>query len=93
MGHGRNSVCTSNVVMESSGTSAQKSCLPNVTRTNFTPMLGCLATEIQNTNHIIQEDIQTDWIRGGYPSRRCVRAVNPKYACRYTKNTSGERDS
>ena len=88
MGHGRNSVCTSNVVMESKNTSISKSCLPSTQRTNFTPLLGCLADQVQNTDHIIQEDIKPDWVRGGYPSRRCVQEVKPNYGCKTTKNYS-----
>ena len=82
MGRGRNNVCTSNVVMESKSTSASKSCLPETGRPLFTPLVGCLAREIQNPKHIIPEDAQRDWVRGGYPSRRCVQNAKPTYKCR-----------
>ena len=83
MGHGRNSSCTSNVVLESSSTSVKKSCLPETSRTPFTPLVNCLADQVQNTDHIIQEDIRDDWVRGGYPSRKCNRNKKMPYPCRH----------
>jgi len=74
MGYGRNNACTANVVFESKGTSVSKSCLPNSGRPAFTPLIGCLADQIQNTDHIIQEDVNKNWIRGGYPSRKCLQS-------------------
>jgi hypothetical protein len=72
-GSGRNNVCTANVMkyVESANTYTRKSCLPETHRTNFVPLVSCLAEQVQNTSHIIQEDVKKDWIRGGYPSRRC----------------------
>lgn len=75
MGHGRNNTCTSTVVLESKGTSVTKSCLPATERTNFIPMLGCLATQVQNPKHIIPEDARSGWVRGGISTRSCVKKV------------------
>ena len=50
---------------------APKSTLCTSTRSRFVPMVGCLANEIQNTEHIIPEDVHSGWYRGGYPSRGC----------------------
>ena len=87
MGWGRNNSCTSNVVIEGVGVSAKKSCFPETHRTAFMPLVGCLAEQVQNSEHIIQEDVKKDWVRGGYPSRRCVQEKNRKYECRYGKKS------
>lgn len=70
MGCGRSSINYINR-LESEYTYAPKSTLNRGTRNRFTPMVGNLATEIQNSKHIITEDNDKNWIRGGYPSRKC----------------------
>ena len=87
MGWGRNNTCTSNIILEGVGTTSKKSCFPETHRTAFMPLVGCLAEQVQNSNHIIQEDSQKDWIRGGYPSRRCIQEKNRKYQCKYGKKS------
>lgn len=71
MGHGRNNTCTSKIVLEEESGRKSQSCLPPVARTSFIPLLGCIADQVQNTKHIIQEDVKKDWVRGGVPSRKC----------------------
>lgn len=51
----------------------------------ITPMIPKLKKEVQNTNYIIPEDSQTDWIRGGLPTREMVR--NKDYLRRYQQKT------
>ena len=53
-------------------TYAPKSTLSSGVRNRFIPLVGCLANEVQNPEHIIPEDNHQGWIRGGYPSR-CSR--------------------
>lgn len=57
-----------------------KSTLTNGEKNRFVPLVGCIANEIQNTNHIIPEDMHSGWFRGGYPSRGCknYRGLPPK---------------
>ena len=52
-------------------TFAPKSTLNKGARNRFIPLVGVLANEIQNTIHIIPEDNDGNWIRGGFPSRKC----------------------
>ena len=58
---------------------ALKSTLPSGTRNRIVPLVGCIANNIQK-EHIVTETVQPDWLRGGYPSRRCKysRANPPK---------------
>ena len=59
---------------------APKSTLPSGTRNRIVPLVGCIANNIQKEEHIVTETVQPDWLRGGYPSRRCKysRANPPK---------------
>ena len=52
-------------------TFAPKSTLNRQPRNRFVPLVGVLANEIQNPVHIIPEDNDDNWIRGGFPSRKC----------------------
>tara|TARA_Y100000389_G_scaffold148109_2_gene147152 strand:+ start:913 stop:1401 length:489 start_codon:yes stop_codon:yes gene_type:complete len=58
-------------------TYAPKSSLNNGVRNRFTPLVGCLANNIQNPKHIIPEDSKKDWTRGGFPTRRCKTFNGP----------------
>lgn len=49
----------------------------------YVPMVDCLRNEIQNPVHILPEDNQRDWTRGGYPSRQLVHSRE------YTKDCCG----
>ena len=55
-----------------------KSCNPaniNTYNNNFIPMLSNLADEIQRPEHIVQEAVCSDWVRGGIPSRQLNKTV------------------
>jgi hypothetical protein len=69
--------------LEFESTCAPKSALNSGVRNRFVPLVGCLATEVQNTEHIIPEDSHDGWLRGGFPSRRCktIRGPFPKPIC------------
>ena len=49
----------------------------------YTPLLDHLSFNIQNVDHIIQESVQSDWVRGGTLSRNVVRDTD--YATRCQK--------
>ena len=51
----------------------------------FTPMIPKLKQEVQNTKHIIPEDSEYDWVRGGLPTREMVR--NEDYLRRCKEKT------
>tara|TARA_X000000950_G_C13568805_1_gene518674 strand:- start:173 stop:643 length:471 start_codon:yes stop_codon:yes gene_type:complete len=57
--------------LDSESSFAPKSTLMSGKRDRFIPLVGCIANEIQKPEHIVPETVQSDWIRGGYPSRRC----------------------
>ena len=39
----------------------------------FTPLVPNLQNNVQNTEHIIQQDVINNWVRGGIPSRDTVK--------------------
>ena len=51
----------------------------------FTPMIPKLSEEVQDPRHIVQEDSQADWVRGGLPTRQMVR--NSDYLRRCQEKT------
>jgi hypothetical protein len=51
----------------------------------FLPMIPKLKTEVQDTKHIIPEDSQYEWVRGGLPTREMVR--NEDYLRRCKEKT------
>ena len=57
--------------IESEYSYAPKSTLNSGVRNRFVPLVGCIANEIQKPEHIVPETVKADWLRGGYPSRRC----------------------
>jgi len=76
MGRGLGDACTESGLKEGVSTSTRKQCnsLAGIYIDHqYTPLVNCLKTEIQNPVHIVPEDNHTDWIRGGYPSRQWVR--------------------
>ena len=58
-------------------TYAPKRATPSGARNRFIPLVGCLANEIQNPEHIIPEDNHDAWPRGGFPSRGCKNLRGP----------------
>ena len=77
------------VLINSDSTTDQKPCdsLAGVSIGNyFTPMIQKLSEEVQNTKHIVPEDSQKDWVRGGLPTRQMVR--NNDYLRRCQQKTA-----
>jgi hypothetical protein len=75
MGRGLGNPCMESSLKEGVDTSERKQCntlaeihLPH----QYTPLISCLHEEVQNPVHILHEANQSDWIRGGYPSRQWV---------------------
>ena len=42
----------------------------------FTPLVPNLQNNVQNPDHIIQEHVSKDWVRGGIPSRDSVKYLD-----------------
>jgi len=73
---GFHNVDVESVLISSNFSTDQKPCnsLAGVSIGNyFTPMVPKLKEEVQDPKHIIPEDSQTDWVRGGLPTRQMVR--------------------
>ena len=47
----------------------------------YTPMVPKLQKEVQDTNHIIPEDSEKTWVRGGLPSRQIMRNIDYEKRC------------
>ena len=48
---------------------------------HYTPMIKKLRDEVQNTDHIIQPDVEKTWVRGGLPSRQIMRNIDYSKRC------------
>jgi len=47
----------------------------------YTPMVPKLRKEVQNTDHIIQQDVDETWVRGGLPTRQIMRNIDYEKRC------------
>ena len=47
----------------------------------YTPMIKKLREEVQNTDHIIPEDSERTWVRGGLPTRQIMRNIDYSKRC------------
>ena len=84
MGRGVGDPCTESSLKEGITTQERKQCntlagihLPH----QYTPLVDCLASEIQDPVHIVPEVNSQDWIRGGYPSRQWVHSLHFDNRC------------
>ena len=51
--------------------------MQNVSEDNiYTPLTENLLRNVQDTDHIVQEDVNKRWVRGGIPSRQSVRDID-----------------
>ena len=48
---------------------------------HYTPMIKKLRTNVQNTDHIIPEDSERTWVRGGLPTRQIMRNIDYSRRC------------
>ena len=86
---GFHNVDVESVLISSNFSTDQKPCnsLAGVSIGNyFTPMIPKLKEEVQDPKHIVQEDSQKDWVRGGLPTRQMVR--NDDYLRRCQEKTA-----
>jgi hypothetical protein len=77
MGRGLGDPNTELALKEGVSTHTQRQCnsLAGVSIPHqFTPLVDCIAKEIQDPIHIMPEDNKKDWTRGGYPSRQWVHS-------------------
>jgi hypothetical protein len=58
-----------------------KTCMDLHCPDTFVPLVPCLKENIQDHKHIIQQDVDMTWIRGGYPSRQFMKDVLKKERC------------
>ena len=56
----------------------------DMTDYHMLPMIDCLKQNVQNKNHIIEEEL--GWIRSGIPSRQVIRNKDYLEKCGYTYN-------
>ena len=47
----------------------------------YTPMIKKLRENVQNTDHIIPEDSERTWVRGGLPTRQIMRNIDYSKRC------------
>jgi hypothetical protein len=88
MGRGVGNPCKESELQEGITTQERKQCntlagihLPH----QYTPLVDCLAKEIQDPKHIVPEANRDDWIRGGYPSRQWVHSQHFDRRCPSTE--------
>lgn len=84
MGRGKGDSCVESPLQTGEDTFQRRQCntLSEVTLENqFTPLIPCLKDNVQNSNHIIQEDSKKEWIRGGLPSRQIVKNKEYQQFC------------
>lgn len=51
----------------------------------YTPMIKKLRENVQNTDHIIPEDSEKTWVRGGLPTRQIMRNIDYSKRCNTEK--------
>jgi hypothetical protein len=88
MGRGSGNSVLESVLQTGEDTSQKKQCntLSGIYIDRFVPMVPCLAQNVQNPVHLVEEVAATDWIRGGIPSRDIVRNTNFLLKCGYVYN-------
>lgn len=88
MGRGSGNSVLESVLQTGEDTSQNKQCntLSGIYIDRFVPMVPCLAQNIQNPVHLVEEVVAKDWIRGGIPSRDIVRNTNFLLKCGWTYN-------
>ena len=47
----------------------------------YTPMIPKLRQEVQNPDHIIQQNVDNTWVRGGLPTRQIMRNIDYEKRC------------
>jgi len=88
MGRGKTDAILESVLQSGEDTSQKKQCntLSGIYIDRFVPMVPCLAENVQNPAHLVEEVVSKDWIRGGIPSRDIVRNTDYLMKCGYKYN-------
>ena len=81
MGNGSGNPCVDSMLKPGEDTFQGKACNNKRENPNFQPLVKCLKNNVQNTKHLIPEDVKIDWVRGGIPSRQLVRDIEYKERC------------
>ena len=79
MGRGSGDASLEADLIQKEETRMRRSCSALMEKTllgQFTPMIKHVRENVQNTQHIIPEDVAAGWIRGGVPSRTYIRDIN-----------------
>jgi hypothetical protein len=85
MGRGIGNICDESNLRSSETTTHNKPCnnLAGIYIDRFIPQLNCIKATVQNPKHLIPEDSDETWVRGGQPSRQIIRNKNYLKKCGY----------
>lgn len=87
-GKGKYDVNTESIIRNGNITKVDKPCNvlsgSSTLQYSLTPMIKSLENTVQDTTHIVQEDVLNTWTRGGIPSRQIMK--NNDYNNRCMKN-------
>ncbi len=88
MGRGAGNVCKESNLRSSEDTYQNRPCnnLAGVHIDRTTPQLDCIKNTIQDPIHLIPEDNDCDWVRGGQPSRQIIRNQDYLEKCGFKYN-------
>ena len=75
MGRGQGNICIETKLLPGEDTSQKRQCnnLAGISIDRFIPQLPCIRDNIQKAKHLIPEDNNSEWVRGGQPSRQNIR--------------------
>lgn len=85
MGRGEGNPCLETVLLpgEATGSKRAGNTLSGIFIDRFDPQIPVIQENIQNPVHIIPEDTDSQWIRGGQPSRQIIRNMDYLAHCGY----------
>lgn len=88
MGRGTGNIKQETMLNPGENTYQSKPCnnLSGVYIDRFIPLVGCLENNVQNVNHIIPENSDKTWKRGGQDSRQIIRNEEYLNKCGYKFN-------
>lgn len=88
MGRGIGDICNETKMKPGESTMQKRPCnnLSGINIDRFEPQISCIQQNIQNNIHIIPEDNDTSWVRGGLDSRQMIRNENYLKSCGYRYN-------
>ena len=88
MGRGRGNICQETKLQPGEDTFQNRPCnnLAGVYIDRFIPQIPCIRNTIQNAKHLIPEDNDRTWLRGGQPSRQVIRNKEYLNRCGFKYN-------